>query len=213
MELIKINPKRPQGKALEKAVNVLKRGGVIVYPTETVYGLGANIFDQKAVKRVFKIKGRTFRKPLSAAVFDIKNAERIAKLNVNAKKIFKKFLPGPLTLVLPKKKCVSDLVTAGQKSVAIRVPDSKMILDLLKKYRFPITSTSANISGRPASRSAKAVLKQFKNKKNQPDLILDAGVTPLGRPSTIIDLTKKTPKILRKGPIKRKELLEFLKSK
>lgn len=213
MEVIKINPEHPQKEAIKKAVRILKNGGVIVYPTETVYGLGANIFDKKAVKKVFKIKGRTFRKPLSVAVFDIKNAERIAKLNLNVKKVFKKFLPGPLTLILPKKKCVSDLVTAGQKSVAIRVPNSKVILSLLKKCRFPITSTSANISGKPAPRTVKAVLKQFKNKKNQPDLILDSGLTLFGRPSTIIDLTKRTPKILREGPIKQKELFEFLKSK
>lgn len=213
MEVIKVNPKHPEKAALEKAVQVLKKSGVIVYPTETVYGLGANIFNKKAVKKVFKIKGRTFCKPLSAAVFDIKSAERIAKLNLKVRKVFEKFLPGPLTVVLFKKKCVPNLVTAGKKKIAIRIPDLEVVSKLLKKCRFPITSTSANISGKLAPRSAKAVIKQFKNKRNQPDLILDAGRTTVGYPSTIVDLTKKTPKILREGPIKQKELFEFLKSK
>ncbi len=207
MEIVKVNPKQPEKAVLKRAVDILKRGGVIVYPTETVYGLGANIFDKKAVKKIFLIKGRTFRKPLSAAVSGLKEAEQIAKFNLKAKKIFKKFLPGPLTLVLFKKACVPDLVTAGRKKIAIRVPDFKVTLDLLKKCRFPITSTSANISGKSAPCSVSAVTKQFKNKKNQPDLILDVGRTPIGRPSTIIDLTQKKPKILREGPIKQKNYL------
>jgi L-threonylcarbamoyladenylate synthase len=210
MEIVKVNPLKPEKAVLKKAANVLKKGGVIVYPTETVYGLGANIFNKKAVQKIFQIKGRTFKKPLSVAVRNFKDATKVAKFNLHAKKIFKKFLPGPLTIVLPKKNCVSNLITANQKTVAVRVPDSKVVLRLLEICKFPITSTSANISGRRPPESVREVIKQFRKKKIQPDLILDAGKTTIGKPSTIVDLTGKVPKILRRGPLKLKNLVALM---
>jgi L-threonylcarbamoyladenylate synthase len=193
---------------LSKAVTALKKGEVIVYPTDTLYGLGADIFNEYALKKIFKIKKRPFSEPLSVAVSNIKEIEEIAFLNQKAKIIAKKFLPGKLTLILEKKEKVSDTLTGGQKKVAIRIPNNKIALTLLSEFG-PLTATSANIHGMKTLSSISQIKQQLKGV----DIKVYIGSGHLiGQPSTIIDITKGKLKILREGAIKTKDILDVLKN-
>ncbi len=213
MEIIKIDSKISQKEMINQAVMILKNGGVIAYPTDTTYGLGVDATNVNAISKVYKIKGRDFRKPIHVVVSDIKMAKKFAYIDKKTMVFFKKFLPGPLTLVLKKKKTVLDELTANLKTVGIRIPESKIAIEIVKKFKKPVTTTSANLSGLPACYSLKEILKQFENSKLI-NLILDAGDLPKIPPSTIIDLTGKKPKVLREGPITSNKLIqEFERNK
>jgi len=170
-----------------------------MFPTETVYGLGADFKNQAGVKKIFQIKGRHLKKALPVIVSGLGQIKSIAEVDKLAYNVINKFLPGPLTIILPKKKVVSGLISAGTKTVAVRYPDHSVALKL--SSRFPLASSSANLSGQPACYSVSQFLKQVKGQQNLPDLILDAGRIPKVKPSTIVDLTGKKIKILRKGPV------------
>ena len=200
MKIIKINYKKPDKKNIKKAVEIIKKGGAAVIPTDTVYGLTANALDEKAVRRLFLIKERLLNKPFSVFIKDLKMAKKIAYINNKTEKKLKKFWPGQITFIF-KKKNIPDILTASKKTIGLRGPDCLVIKNLFDFLDFPLVGTSANISGKPASGEIKEVTKYFKNKKNKPDLILDAGDLPESKPSTIVDLTLPVPKILRKGLI------------
>jgi L-threonylcarbamoyladenylate synthase len=192
---------------LSKAIDALKKGEIVVYPTDTIYGLGADIFDIDAVKKVFIIKNRPFDNPLSIAVCNIGELEKIAILNEATRKLAKKFLPGKLTLILNKKKIIPDIVTAGLEKVAIRIPDNRVTLKLLSEFG-PLTATSANIHGKKTPVIIKDVIMQFK--KGDISSYINIGKLE-GRPSTIVDATDKNVKILRLGAIQEKEILDAIK--
>jgi L-threonylcarbamoyladenylate synthase len=192
---------------LTKIVNALKNGFLIVYPTETLYGIGADIYNKEAVKKVFKIKDRSFSKPLSVAVSK-KNIEKLAYLNNIAEKLIDHFLPGPLTLVLKKKKTCPDIVTGGLNKVGIRIPDNKFTLDLIEEFG-PITSTSANIHGSNTPSEIKDIKKMLGSENIK--LFIDEG--PLsGNGSTIVDVSFNKVRILRDGSISKNDILEVIKS-
>ncbi len=194
MKIVKINSKEPENEKMELAKKVLKNGGIIVYPTDTVYGIGANIFDEKAVQKVYSAKKRPQTKPLSICLSRIEDIKEVACIDRDTEKIVSKILPGPFTLILNKKEGISSLLTAGKDKIGVRIPDSNICKELSKE--FPITTTSANISGMKVPESAVGVLKQL---GDSIDLILDAGVFEHAVPSTVIDMTVFPPKILRKG--------------
>lgn len=197
MKIVKVNFKNPSLKIIELAAKVIKNGGMVVYPTDTIYGIGANALDKSAVKKIFSVKGREKTKPLSVAVSDIKMAKKYCLIGKTQEEIFKTLLPGPFTLIFQKTK--KRKIFAGDKNtLAIRVPRSKITAMLSKKLGIPFTATSANLSGMAGNGDINKVLRQLKNKKDQIDLVLDAGVLPARNPSVIIDLTGKKPKILRK---------------
>jgi L-threonylcarbamoyladenylate synthase len=191
---------------LSKAVAALKAGQVIVYPTDTLYGLGADIFNDDAVEKIFKIKKREKTYPLSVAVADIKELEKIAFVDDISKRLIKTFLPGKLTIVMKKKNNVSDLVTGGLDKVAIRIPNNKVALELLSKFG-PLTATSANIHGKKPPVNIYEIGMQL----NVSDIAIciDDGKLD-GKPSTIVDLTKKPFKIIRKGTISEKEIMDVI---
>ncbi len=173
-------------KNINKAREIIENGGMIIYPTDTLYGLGADIFNLKAIKRIFKIKKRNFKKPISVMVSSFKDIKKLSFVNREQEKIIKKLLPGPYTIILRKKKIVSSLLTAGSNKVGIRIPKNKFCHVLTKDL--PITTTSANISGQ----------KDFNfNKLKGVDLFLEGGRMS-GNPSAILDLTKKPFKILER---------------
>jgi L-threonylcarbamoyladenylate synthase len=178
-------------KNIKKARQIIKKGGVIIYPTDTLYGLGADIFNLKAVNKIFAIKGRAFKKPLSVMVGDIAEIKKIAVLNKKQQSVVNALLPGPFTLLLKKKNRIDKIITASSQKVGVRVPNSK-ICQLLAK-NLPITTTSANLSGQKPTLNIKKLAKIFANKV---DLIL-AGKNLSGKPSTVIDLTVKPVRILR----------------
>lgn len=207
MRIIKINPKNPSLKTIKIAAKALKKGGVIIYPTDTIYGIGVNALDKNAINKVYKIKERPNNKPLSAVVNDINMAKKYCIIGKMQEEIFSALLPGAFTLVFPGKiSKKSNILTIRDGTLSIRIPDYKITALLSKELKIPFTATSANISGLPGSGDIMEVLKQLGINKKNPnlsrklgiDLVLDAGVLPKKNPSTIIDLTGDKPKIIRK---------------
>jgi len=210
MQIIKTNFKNPDSKTINQIIETLKKRGVVIYPTDTVYGLGANALDKKSVNKIFRIKERSFKKPISIIIKDVEEAKKIAVFSRNVEKILNKIWPGPVTVILYKKKIIPDILTGGSKKVGLRIPDCEFTKQLMEKLDFPLTTTSANISGISESANTQDILFQFKNKKIKPDLVIDAGNLPQSQPSTVIDLTGARPKILRAGPVTKNELFKLL---
>lgn len=196
MKIIKIKKSKIE-EIINLALDFLKKGKIIVYPTDTCYGLGALALNQEAIKKIYLIKGREFQKPLSIIVENLKAIQKFAYLESWQKKILQEKLPGPYTFVLKKKKILPDILTGGEGTIGIRIPDFFLTQLLSKKIKIPFTTTSANLSGKPPCYSIKEFLNQIKKNQIKPDLILDFGRLPLNKPSRVIDLTKKVIKILR----------------
>ena len=191
---IKINPKSPEKEKIRTVIQYLSDGKIVLYPTDTVYGIGANIFNYQAVKKVYQIKKRPLNKPLSVCVSNVNDINKIAYLNKDTEKKLEKIFPGPFTVILKKKDIVPTILTSGSEKIGIRIPENKICMALSRE--FPITTTSANISGKPMATSLKGVLRQF---GDDIDLILDAGIYMHGIHSTVIDMTCSPPRIVRKG--------------
>ena len=189
-----MNPRNPDEEAIHKAIEVLVSGGVILYPTDTVYGLGANVFNESAVKKVYKIKNRDFNKPLSVTVSSINEVLLIAELRVEHKNLVINKLPGPFTFVLYKTTVIPDNHISNNKKIGVRIPKSKIAMEL--SQIFPITATSANLSSKETLETPKEIAKQLNLK---PDLAIDVGPLTSKKASTVVDLTKKDHKILRQG--------------
>ncbi|MCX9084638.1 MAG: L-threonylcarbamoyladenylate synthase [Candidatus Methanoperedens sp.] len=177
------------GKDIKKASDIIKKDGIVVYPTETVYGIGGNIFSNIALENVFKIKRRDKDKPVSVAVSDFGVMKDLVYIGEREKRFIEMFLPGPITVVLKKKEKVPDMLTSGSELVGIRFPDHETTIKLIQLAGVPITSTSANISGEVPPQSVDQI-------KINADYIIDGGDCS-GEPSTVVDLVHL--KILRKG--------------
>lgn len=208
MEQIKLNLNNKK-ETLNNATKILQNGGVIVYPTDTLYGLGANALNEDAILKIFKIKKQDRNKPISVIVKDIKMARKIACIDSKVEKILNKIWPSPITVVLRKKDIISDILTGNSETVAIRIPDNKFISALMKKIDFPITTTSANISGENNLLKSKEIVEKFKKEKFAPDLFIDTGDLKNPTASTIIDLTTPAPKIIRTGIVGKDKIKEF----
>lgn len=192
MKVLKTSIDEVDGKVISEAVSVLADGGVVLYPTDTVYGLGANIFDNHAVRRVFDIKKRSYLKPLSILVSDVGAIDLVAKASLSQKKTISEYLPGPYTFILKKRKIVPRSVTGGLSNVGVRVPDSEIACRLASI--FPITTTSANLSDDEMLSRPKEILQQL---DCEVDLVIDVGELKSAKASSIIDLTGFKPKIIR----------------
>jgi len=180
-------------REISRAAEVLTRGGTVVYPTETVYGIGASVFIPRAVERVFEIKGRPRGMPLSVAVASFEMMGEIARIDDGDLPFLRRVLPGPVTFLVERGPKLPDLVTAGSELVGIRFPDHPMALELIA-LSGPITSTSANLSGLPPPASLAELDGEIR--KNV-DLVLDGGRSRYGLPSTLVDLAER--KVIRKG--------------
>lgn len=201
MEIIKIKKNILDEKTVSRAAEILKNDGLVIYPTETLYALGANALSEDAVRKVFKAKGRDFNKPVSVAVKDLYQAREYFEFNELAEKIAKKFLPGPLTIILPSNNLPKILSPTGKFS--FRTPDNKVALTILKRVNFPVTATSANISGGVEPADAEIAIKQIEDKV---DMVLDNGKCKYGKPSTVVDLSGSKLKVVRKGVVSKEEL-------
>ncbi len=189
---------------IKKAAIALRNGKLVAFPTETVYGLGANALDQKAVAKIFKAKGRPQDNPLIAHIGAKEDLDALVlKVPKKAKILIDAFWPGPLTIVLQKSGIVPEIITAGLPSVAVRMPSLDIALDLIKKAGVPIAAPSANTSGRPSPTSAKHVIEDLRGRI---DYIIDGGRTRIGVESTVIDLTVDPPVLLRPGGITKEEI-------
>ncbi len=196
---------------IEIAAGVIQRGGSIVYPTDTVYGLGVNALREYSIKRLFKIKKRPETKPVPIIIRDIEMAKKLAFINKKQEKILESVWPGQVTVILEKRQIIPDILTAGKRTVGLRIADCEFIRLLMENLEEPITATSANLSGEPSLISSADVIKVFNKAHSRPDLILDAGDLPESPASTVLDLTSQNPKITRVGPISKKDLMEILK--
>jgi L-threonylcarbamoyladenylate synthase len=190
---------------ISRAIEALKKGSVVVYPTDTLYALGADIFNEMAVRTIFKIKKRPTNIPLPIAVSSFDEIEQIAVINDKGECLAKRFLPGTLTLILNKKNNVPNIVTAGLDKVAVRIPNNEDALELLSKFG-PLTVTSANIHGMDTPFFIEEIKKQL---KEDVEVYLDYGKLG-GSPSTIVDMTTDKPKIVREGVISKREILDAI---
>jgi len=189
---------------VEQAISILKQGGIVAFPTDTVYGLGACISITQAVERVYQVKGRPRSMALPLLLADKSQIGEVAyPVPPIAWLLADKFLPGALTMVLPRAKSVPDIVTGGGKTVAVRIPAHPVPVALARGLGAPIVGTSANLSGKPSSLTAEEVYAQLGDRV---DLIIDGGRCPGGKESTIVDLTGEAPILLREGAISREEL-------
>ncbi|HEX9502958.1 MAG TPA: L-threonylcarbamoyladenylate synthase [Patescibacteria group bacterium] len=196
---------------LEAAVQILKQGGVVVYPTDTAYGLAVDATNAKAVAKLYRLKGRDFKNPMHIIFPGADWLKKLVKLNKPALKLMNKFLPGPLTLVLPLKARGKawQLLSAETKTLGVRLPNHPLALGLVEGLGRPITTTSANISGTPVNYSVPGVKKQFSKAQFQPDYYLDGGKLLNTKPSTVVSLVKGV-KIIRIGPISEKQIKNTL---
>jgi len=195
---------------VEQAIIILKWGGIVACPTDTVYGVGAAINIERAVERVYQIKGRPHSRALPILLAEKYQIAEVAKMVPPlAWRLADRFLPGALTIVLPKADSVSDIVTGGLKTIAVRIADHPIPIAVVRGLGVPIVGTSANLSGSPSALTAEEVRAQLGDRV---DMIIDGGRCPGGWESTIIDLTGETPLILREGPISSEELREVCPS-
>jgi L-threonylcarbamoyladenylate synthase len=188
------------------ASKIVKKGGTIIYPTETVYGLGCDPFNKEAVNNLLEVKGKR-TKPFPILAANIEDANKAAYISLDGKKLAAKFWPGPLTIIFAKKPSISDIVTFDQDSVGLRVPDNKIALQLIHLCGGLLIGSSANKTGEKPPRSVQEISEEMKDMVN---IVLDGGITAKGIPSTVVDLTLKKPRILREGPINLKELSDVL---
>ncbi len=204
----KINPANPEKEAIQEAGRIIREGGLVAFPTETVYGLGTNALNSKAVAEVFKAKGRPADNPLIIHISDINQVYDLTdEITVQTQRVMDAFWPGPLTVVLPKKQNIPPEVTAGLNTVAVRMPDHPVALELIKSAGVPVAAPSANSSGKPSPTTARHVLNDLEGKV---DLIVDGGACRVGVESTVLDMTSEPPVILRPGGITREDLESVL---
>ena len=194
MKRFKLREDNTDMDLIYEAIDILKDDGVILYPTDTLYGLGANIFSDEGVRRIYEIKQRPTKKPLSVSVSNFEGLSLIGNITSRNEKIIKNYLPGPYTFILKKKSIVPPIVTSYTSKVGVRIPDST--ISQLLSMNFPITTTSANISDDEVFTNPNDIIKQL---KGDIDLVIDVGKIKSTGPSTIIDLTKDKPTLVRKG--------------
>lgn len=192
-------------KAVEKAVAILKKGGIIVYPTDTLYGLGVDARNGEAVARLKELKGRESKKPISIIVSDIKHMSECGVMNESAKILAAKFLPGPLTLVLPAHPSMPTEIQLNG-AIGIRIPKDEFCATLAKTYGHPITTTSANVSGLPTKRTIRDIMWHFGPSIAHIGLVIDAGELPDSPASSVVRCTDDTPYLLREGALSRSAL-------
>lgn len=197
-----------------RATGVLKADGIILYPTDTLYGLGGNALSDIAVEKVYEIKGREERKPIHAVFADLDMAERCAHMNENARALAKAYLPGALTLILKKKKAVrSGIGRGGIETIGVRIPDNQFCLALAMEFGAPFTTTSANKSGEAPEHSVAEILEQLGDAASLIDLAIDGGAlpAPLPLPSTVVDVSLSPPVIVREGAIPAADIWDVLR--
>lgn len=196
-EVVRVDPQRPEEEAIARAAEILRRGELVAFPTETVYGLGANALDAAAVARIYEAKGRPASNPVIVHVADAEAAyEVVAAWPEAAERLAARFWPGPLTLVLPKRETIPEIVTAGGPTVAVRVPAHAVARALLHAAGVPVAAPSANRSLRLSPTQTEHVLRDL---RGHLPLILDGGPTTGGLESTVLDLTTSPPRLLRPG--------------
>jgi len=209
MRVLKIDPVHPESDKIHRAAEIILNGGVIGYPTETVYGLGANAFLPEAVERIFMLKQRVASQAILLIAADLDMvAQLVSEIPTAAFRLAESFWPGPLTLIFNAGTKVIPELSGASGTVGVRIPGNAICLELLKAAAVPITSTSANISGQQNPISAEEVLKYF---GEQLDLIVDGGETSSRTPSTVLSLVENKPLLIREGAIQKSDIESILR--
>ena len=207
-KIVKVNPENIDYNIIKEAAQIINRGGTVVFPTETVYGIGADALNDEAVDKIFKAKGRPQDNPLIVHIAEFDELyDLIEEVPDNAKLLAEKFWPGPLTMILYKKAILSDKITAGLNTAAIRLPKNSIALALIKESNKPIAAPSANTSGKPSPTEASHVIEDLMGKV---DMIIDGGSTYIGLESTVVDMTSSVPMILRPGGVTKEDIISVL---
>ena len=207
-EILKIDLHNIDSQKIKYAAQVIEEGGLVAFPTETVYGLGADALNKTAVEKIFKAKGRPSDNPLIVHVADKKSVGNLVlRIPEKAEKLMDAFWPGPLTLVMDKQSIVPDIITAGLDTVAIRVPSHPIALALIREAKLPIAAPSANISGKPSPTDSKHVINDLYGKV---DVIIDGGFSNIGVESTVVDMVVDPPMLLRPGGITLEQLEDVI---
>ena len=204
-EVIKIDPENIDQEKIKQAAGIIRKGGIVAFPTETVYGLGADFLNKQAVDRIFKVKKRPKGKPLTVQIQDISSLKELAcDVPAFAYQLMNRFWPGPLTLVLPARRSFSVGGKAKEKgTIGVRIPNNQVARSLIKASQTPLVVPSANLSGEPAAQTADEVLQTF---DGLIEMVIDAGRVELGVASTVADLSVSPYRILRKGAICQKDI-------
>lgn len=185
---------------LDKVVEIINNDGVIIFPTDTVYGIGCNCYNEKAIKKIFDLKGRDYSKPINVLIGSVKEIDELASsINEKERKLINKYMPGDMTIILKKNDNVPDLLTANLDSVGVRIPNNNIALEILNRVDFPLGTTSANISGEVAMCDFNDVVSEFNGKV---DVIINGGESEIGVASTIVRVDDDEIKILRQGNLK-----------
>ncbi|HEX6060189.1 MAG TPA: L-threonylcarbamoyladenylate synthase [Gemmatimonadaceae bacterium] len=204
MRVVRVDPEHPDPEAIAPAAALLREGGLVAFPTETVYGLGAHALEEKAVLRIYEAKGRPSFNPLIVHVADVEGARRLVSAwPERAQRLAEVFWPGPLTLVLPRDRSVPDVVTAGLDAVAVRIPSHPVALALLTAARVPVAAPSANRFTRVSPTTAEHVVRSLGDRV---DLVLDGGPTSVGIESTVLALTDDEATLLRPGIVSAEQI-------
>lgn len=184
---------------LENVIKIIENGGVVIFPTDTVYGIAANSLDEEAIKKLFDLKERNDNKPICVLTSSVDKIKKVAYVRDEEQKIIDQYMPGALTIILDKKDNVSDVLTSNLKTVGVRIPNNEIALRILEKLEYPLATTSANISGKEAAVKKEDLITEFDGRV---DIIIDGGITDLKVSSTIVKLDNNEIKILRQGTIK-----------
>ena len=204
---LKIGETNPDPYIIKKAAKIIRAGGLVIFPTETVYGLAADALNEKAVARIFEVKGRPAANPLPIQIASVKDINVLtSNIPDIAKRLMNDFFPGPLTLVFESSESISELITAGTGKVGIRMPDHRVALALIKEFGGPIIATSANLTGQPAPTTADEAVSYL---GKSADAVLDCGPTKIMVPSTVVDVSADPPVILREGSITKEALKPY----
>lgn len=207
-KIIKLDKKDPDIDKVDEAVEILLHGGLVAFPTETVYGIGANSLNPEAVKKIFIAKGRPQDNPLILHIAKFEDLYKYVKeVPKNAEILMKEFWPGPLTMIFKKSEIVPTINTAGMDTVAIRMPSNKIAHTLLKRAGIPVSAPSANLSGKPSPTNASHVIHDLNGRV---DMIIDGGRCDVGVESTVVDMTSERPTILRPGGITKEMIKDIL---
>jgi L-threonylcarbamoyladenylate synthase len=194
---------------LEIPAQIMQQGGIVIFPTETVYGIGVNGLDAEAVKKLYRIKQRPLNKPISLLISDMNMVNEVAQNITDLEyKLMKRFFPGPFTIILNKKDIVPDIVTANSSTVGVRMPSEEITRKLIEYANVPIAAPSANISDKPSGTNLENIIKDFEGKV---DYFIDSGESKLGIASTIVKVIDGIPHILRQGTITKEQIQEISK--
>ena len=215
MQWLKLPSRKYDRNSLELIVDTLKKGGIILCPTDTSYLIGADAKNELSIKKVYNLKGRDKSKPIHVIVVDLKMAQKYAKFNIPAKKLARSLFPEKISLILEKKSnLLSSNLTGDKPTIGIRIPNLKLNTDISKGLGGPYTATSANKSGKPNSYSAEEFLMHLSHEEaNLIDLVIDFGKLAKSKPSTIVDCTTAPLKLLRRGPVSKRLIEKTLGSK